>query len=503
MKIVINGSTYTVFDSLGFNPETDLTNNSLPINEFQARLFTNAQINYGQWAELKDDNDNLWAKYWLSYAERIGRDDDRQTYVVKIIGESPLSLLGRAKMPIKFYTSGTTAKDAITEILSYVNIGSFSDVVDDSSLRSTLDSISVTGFAPEQSARERLQWVLLLTGCYVTSYFGSHFHIKSISTSGGEVIPPEKTFWKPSISHRDYVTKIIVHAYSFTQDYPAPDDNYVTDGTNYWIVTETVVSLTNSNAPSGAPENIIEIDECMFISPYNASTIVYNLAAYYFDRTEIEADVINNGSYKPGDRVTVYLDEDSLVTGYIDQCSFKFGLQARSGLHLTAAEPVEGASLIIKYRWGTAYIAQRRYFLPKGHVYSITTEYLDITLNGHRYVFRPTQNVITGTLTENSTVNVTCEIALDSFAITTTIRQDAINDKNLLIKWLNEARLSGRDAVIEMLNNVYAENMATMSNTAQVVHVLSVDGLEKSVTSTDKTIYINGDHRIDGHNDGE
>ena len=65
MKFEINGNTYTAFDSLRFNPEVDLSNDSLPINEFEARLFTNANISYGQWAVLKDDNNNVWAWYWL------------------------------------------------------------------------------------------------------------------------------------------------------------------------------------------------------------------------------------------------------------------------------------------------------------------------------------------------------------------------------------------------------------------------------------------------------
>ena len=71
MKCVIGGNTYTAVDSLGFSPQADLTGNSLPINKFEVRLFTNDVISYGQFAELRDDLDNLWARYWISYAERI------------------------------------------------------------------------------------------------------------------------------------------------------------------------------------------------------------------------------------------------------------------------------------------------------------------------------------------------------------------------------------------------------------------------------------------------
>ena len=499
MKCVIGGNTYTAMDSLNFSPQADLTGNSLPINEFEVRLFTNDVISYGQYAELRDDLDNLWAKYWISYAERIGRDVDRGTYVVKLIAQSSLAFLERIKIPAKMYNG--TAVSVFNDIMTLA--GQTGVIVLDSEVSTAWQSITINGFCPEQTARERLLWLTLCAGGYIETYFGNVATIRKIDISNPTLIPIEKIFWKPTISHRDYVTKIRIHAYTYTQGTPTNVDEYVTDGSTYWIVTNHTITLSNSNVPSGVPENVVEIENITLISPDNASTIVNNLVAYYFDRTEIDCDVIDNYAYKPGDLVTLYTDEDQLYTGYIDSVGFSFGVQARGKLHLTPCAATDGAFLTIVYKWEGITLNTRIYYLPKGYPFAVTTEYIDLRMGGHRYVFRPTQNVITGTLTENSTVNVTCEIALDSFAITTTIRQDAINDKNLLIKWLNEARLSGRDAVIEMLNNVYAENMATMSNTAQVVHVLSVDGLEKSVTSTDKTIYINGDHRIDGHNDGE
>lgn len=532
MKFVINGNTYTAFDNLSFSPETDLTNNSLPINEFEARLFTNANIQFGQWAELRDDNNNLWARYWLRYAERIGRDDDRQTYIVRIIGQSPLAFLERVRMPAEFYNS--TADGCINEILNYVGtIGQSGEIIDDNVIAQEFESIQIVGFAPEQSARERLQWILMAAGGYVLSYFDTTIHIRKISTSGATLIPITKTFWKPTITHRDYVTKIIVHAYSYTVGTPDTTDKYVTDGTNYWIQTETVIQLANSNAPSGAPENVVEIEGVTLISPSRASTVITNLAAYYFNRVEVDADVIDNAEYKPGDRVTVYTEEDQLYTGYIDHVGFSFGLQARGRLHLTGAQGVDGAKLTILYKWGNTQIASQVYYLPKGYAYSITTEYLDWSMSGHRYIFRPTTATVTGTLTADTTKTVSVEVALDYFSQASNERQLIEAQHTQLVSILNEiynsesmqiaqaykgkkkkAKRQMHQMQLDAAHNdqiskaqmAFSMMLEDVDSNENVLHVVSVDSVdyEDSVVydPEDRTVVID-DGSSGGHDDPE
>ena len=532
MKFVINGNTYTAFDNLSFSPETDLTNNSLPINEFEARLFTNANIQFGQWAELRDDNNNLWARYWLRYAERIGRDDDRQTYIVRIIGQSPLAFLERVRMPAEFYNS--TADGCIDEILNYVGtIGQSSEIIDDNVIAQEFESIQIVGFAPEQSARERLQWILMAAGGYVLSYFDTTIHIRKISTSGATLIPITKTFWKPTITHRDYVTKIIVHAYSYTAGTPDTTDKYVTDGTNYWIQTETVIQLANSNAPSGAPENVVEIEGVTLISPSRASTVITNLTAYYFNRVEVDADVIDNAEYKPGDRVTVYTEEDQLYTGYIDHVDFSFGLQARGRLHLTGAQGVDGAKLTILYKWGNTQIASQVYYLPKGYAYSITTEYLDWSMSGHRYIFRPTTATVTGTLTADTTKTVSVEVALDYFSQASNERQLIEDQHTQLVSILNEiynsesmqiaqaykgkkkkaerqmyqmqldAAHNDQISKAQMAFSMMLEDVDSNENVLHVVSVDSVDYEDSVVYDPDDRTVVIDDGSSGGHDDPE
>lgn len=434
MRVVINNTTYTQVSSLGFSPETDLANNSMPINEFECLLYTNNIISYGSWADLEDDLGQIWAHYWIRYAERIGRDDDKQTYIVKIIVQSPIAFLERVNLPAEFIDN-----DAYTEIqsvLDYVgDLGQIGDIISDSDIADEFEQVQITGFCPEQTARERLQWLLLVAGGYVQSYFDDVIHIEKTSMSGSTSIPIDKTFWKPSVTFRDYVTLIRVHAYSYVQGTPASGEEYVTDGTTTWIQTETVITLSNSAAPASAPKNEIEIEGVTLISPTTAGQVIANIVGYYFNRVEVDADVINNAEYIPGDRVTVNTEDDQLYTGYIDRCDFSFGLQARSGLHLTGAQNVDGATLTVLYMWGNKQVSKQTYFLPKGYEYTISSQYLDSSIGGHRYIFRPAVASISGTLTTNTTQTINVEVALDWY------QRDSVRNKRITEQYNNVRKL--------------------------------------------------------------
>lgn len=404
-------------DDIGFNPEADLTNDSMPINEIEARIYTNDLINFGQWADLYDDNNHLFAHYWLRFAERIGRDDDRQTYIVRIIGQSPLAFLERVTMPAEMVDDD--AEVLIMDILDYLgSMGHDGDIISSSDIDSNVGDIHITGFCPEQSARERLQWILTAAGGYALSAFNDVIAVNKIplgSNSAGILIPAEKTFWKPTISYRDYVSSIKVTGYTFTEGTPSNVDEYVTDGTTYWIQQKQVVSVSNPSLPSGAPNNEIVIDDMTILSPSRASVVASILSNYYFNRVEVEADVINNCEYEPGMKVMVYTDRDTIYGGYISGCDFAFGLQTKSRIHLVGTYGVDVCELTINYMWNDFMVAQRKYYLPKNTPYSITTEYLDKTISGHRYIFRPTLLTVSGTLSSNTTATVPVAIALDHY----------------------------------------------------------------------------------------
>jgi hypothetical protein len=408
MYITINETDYTRHRNLSFSPQTDFTCDRVPINEFSVEIVTTDTIAYGQYAYLYDDSDNIWAKYWIFYAERTSED------AMLIRARSDIALLDGVTLPATMYNA-----EAISDVLDDVMVrqsGSPGIVVTiDYSIDSSFNDVTITGFCPQQSARERLQWVCFAAGAYVKTFFNNEIEILPIDATP-TLVPIEKTFWRPTVNYSDYVTAVKVVGYTFTQGTPSTTDKYVTDGTSYWIVTSQEYTLANNNVPSSAPDNVVKIESVYLINSSNASDILNRLAALYFKRTEVQADVIDNAEYIPGDMLTVYVDEETMYSGLARLCEFSFGRQTRASVTLTASEDMNGAELVIDYQYNGENISSVSYYLPIGYEYSITNQYIDINEDGHRYIYRPLTQTVTGTMVSGGqTQTVACDIALDLY----------------------------------------------------------------------------------------
>lgn len=406
MYIRIDQTDYAKHRNLSFAPQTDFTGNTVPINEFSIEIITTDTIAYGQYAYLYDDLNNLWAKYWIVYAERTGAD------AVLVRARSDISLLDGVTLPAVMY-SGAAIVDVLDDTMVRQSSASGIVAAIDYTLDSSFDSVTITGFCPEQTARERLQWVCFVIGAYVKSFFNDEIEILPIDGTT-TLVPVDRTFFKPTVNYSDYVTGIKVIGYTFTQGTPGVTDEYVTDGTDYYIVTKQEYTLANSAAPSGAVDNIVTIVGVYLVNSGNVSGILTHLSGLYFKRTEIQADVIDNAEYIPGDKLTVYADVDTMFTGYARLCEFAFGKQAKAKITLTAGESMDGAKLTVTYMYGDMNIGRAEYFLPVGYAYSITNPYVDWSMNGHRYIFRPTTAAVSGTMTSSgATATVNYAVALD------------------------------------------------------------------------------------------
>lgn len=443
MKIIINSTAYTGLKNLNFSPETDVFGNSLPINEFRADIITTDDIAMSQWAELRDDLNTLWAKYWIVYAERI----DRQT--VRIQVQSALRLLERKQMPAVMYEVGMPSS-SMTDVLD--------DIFDGLDVTYTVTpatpSYAVVGFCPAQNARDRLLWLLLTQQRYVRSFFSDTVEIRLINDQTAPLIPLERTFWKPSITYRDYVTAINVRSYQFVAGTPTPVDKWVTpDDQTYYIVVETNYRLVNPDVPAGVPDNEISIDGVTLITgEYTASRVLSHLALYYFKRQDVDIDIINNAEYAPGDRVTVYLDEGQLAVGYIGSAAFGFGNQAKAKLKLSGVEVVEGATLTILHVYSGIQIGEQKLYLPVGYPYEIDNPYHDTMIGTNRYIFRPLTAKTTGTLDQDTTVTVNYAIALNAYTVTDSSAGIAIRQEVLAITSVSGVAMDAEEtdvAVIE------------------------------------------------------
>lgn len=399
MYVGINGRTYTtLYNDLSFDPQADITGSEVVINQFGVTIKTTDVIEIGQDAYLYDDNDQIWARYWITDADKYDE------YSWRIVARSHVLLLDRRKMPAKMYAS-VGVSTAIAEVMGDIAYRL------DSSVTGT-----ITGFAPEQSARERLQWICFCVGAYVKSFFNDRIEILDVSETL-TAIPAEKTFWQPQVSYDDYVSAIRVRLYSYRQGTPETTDTYVTpDGQTYYIETTQDVTIHNPNVPVSVPENVIEFTDVKLVNSTNASEIASRLSTYFFMRMELDADVINNAEYMPAQKYAVLIDDNHFIEGYMKSADFSFGVQARSKIKLAQARTIDAVSVILRYLWDVKQLFTQTFYLPKNYGYDIETQYLEYSEDGHRYVFYPLVDNVTGdTGTEGSVEEIQNLPALDLY----------------------------------------------------------------------------------------
>lgn len=402
MKIVIGNTSYTTLQNLTFSPSADLINDRLSIDEVVADIVTESDTSVGELADLKDDNDNLWFHGFVSYAE------NEQEHIKSVTISSELALIARKLMPAKMY-SAESLSDAIEEI------------TDDTGATITIDSGvsgTLTGYCPEQDARERLQHILFATGLYCKTTFVSHPAIAQLDTNTVYNIPYEQTFWKPRQTFDDYVTAIQVAQYSFAEGTPETGDEYVEADGHIYLVSRTDLTLNNQDVPQEANPNVLIYDSVMLVNNSNSSLVASTLALYYFNRRKVEFDCINNGEFTVGHKYNVMLNDSAQSVGYAESCEFSFGTQTKSKMVLAACFIVPTVRLVVQYinkdnPPGEIKVAERYFQFPEGASFEITTEYIDLILDGFQYVFRPDEDSVSGTMGSTETVvQVDCYVAL-------------------------------------------------------------------------------------------
>lgn len=406
MQLVIGENTYSKLRGLKFDPVADITGSEVPINEFSVDVITQDDIDAMQYARLEDDTGKLWARYWIVYADRADKD------TVTIKAQSTLKLLERNMLKAHMYDE-KSAHDVIQEIFTttFGERGADYYVLDESFSEATL-----TGFAPVQSCKTRLQWVCFVLGAYIKSFFSDKIEILPLEDTA-KIIPLEKVYWKPNLVYGEYRTRISVTAYSYeeAQGEPGTTDTWVEDDEGVvYIQSQRNHGLRNPDVPTGTLTHETHFTDVTLVNVGNVDEILARLGPSYFRRLSVEFEAINNGEYLPGERVLVFTDQKHAVEGYIEKTDFSYGLQAAAKMTVTPAVDVECALLTVIYKYDETEISRAEYYWPIGYPYEIDNPWFDETWLGTRYVFKPAAAQITGTLTEEGdTVEVEYTPALE------------------------------------------------------------------------------------------
>lgn len=405
-EIDIESADYQI-TNLSFAPQTDLTGNSLPVNEYTCDVILPAPIpGTLSSATLYDDMDQRWCSYPITGANQITNK------CLRLTCSSWLKRLDDRQLAEVVYVNESAA-NAIDECFgtAYAN---------DYTIATAIANKTVSGYAPAQTGRERLTWLCFVLGAYVEDIYRDDALITEVDDTA-TLIPIDKTYGgsqRPTVDNGQWVTGLKITTYAFRQ---GTQEEWEADDSSYmfplpWIATTQEITISNPAAPLDARPNVMELSNIYLINQSNVSDIAARLAQYWFNPVTAQISVINNRSYKPGDLVTGYTAPDSLITGYIQQGAFAFGKQAMSKLSLIGVESIDGARLTINYKFNNRILSRIRYYLPVGAAFSISNPYLDMMADGHRIIYRPTTANAEGTMVDGGlTVNVNYEIALDLF----------------------------------------------------------------------------------------
>lgn len=408
MYITIGQVQYTHVTNISFAPSADVFGLTIPINEFSADIRTDDTITPGVYARLCDDRDNLWAKYWITDAGLI------TTGVIRIAAKSPLWKLEQDVLPeIVYYNQ------SVPTLLSDL----FTRVSESYTLDSSFSSATVTGYCPQQSARDRLQWLCICIGGYVKSHFCENVQILPVASTA-TLIPLEQTYWRPIEKSRASISELRANAWTFESDVIDVTDDDIIDVADDWDSPypypwrgySTTWRQYNAAGTGAVPSSVAILDDVTIIDADKVNDVLGRVSMYYFNPREITLDVINNGDYHPGDKVRVYADETTIVEGWIESAAFKFGLQAKATLHVVGVTDTDAVTFTIAYIWQATSqrVGAATYTMPNLAAYSIANPTIELIQSGHRYTLAPTTAYAVGAASDGYTHYVYYETESDT-----------------------------------------------------------------------------------------
>ena len=445
----IYSPTYTMIKELTFDCDNDIIGAQIATNEFSAKIITNSYIDQSGWeyAILKDNNDNKFAYYFIKNIHRIDQN------VVELTAQNVIGKLDDIQL-----SEGMLTNYPISNMIFYIFRNLFGRGTDlPYYIDSSLSNVTVSGYVPAQTARERIQWMCFACNIFVKTemisgnYMIEFYPLSEVYNQVGIMCLPDQIYYKPIIEHVIPFSKLILNGNTYSAEVQKQDleagDQYIEVITgdppvSHYYPYVPWVSDWNLNLTSAPRENMFTSDTINFINETNWYAISDEL--HYFlqssDKIAVEMIMPTYGDRKQiGDKLYLVI-EDKLYTGYVTHISFEFGNSIKQAMTLSYCKEVTATELNLKYTCNSiGWERNESYLLPTERNFPFyLTMAFDVFDGEKRYILTNSLfRIYTADIPSyevQGIVEVPCEVALVY----------DIEEQSLEIKSIDQVTLDGK-----------------------------------------------------------
>ena len=489
-----SGTVYdsSVIESLSVTQNADIMADIVPIDTAICRIRSETPL-VAEYMDV-DDNTGITGRPLSPLVAPIGH------YVVKQInnlgnnlyeiqGYSLVYRLDTPKVPAKYY-NGVSLSVALKDVEKNAN-GSFGVTYN---VDTALSGKTITGYCPEQTARERLQQFCWAVGGYVSCACSALINILAIPSTVQGTVPKSKIYAFPAVANEDEVARVNLTVHTYTAGTSGDDIVIDADGNKY-VHTTSTLTMANT-ALTGVSNREISVDNATLVNSSNAQATLLRMASVYFNSGTWYGTTTPQG-YIPGQMVQAE-DRDGLKQGYISALTYSFGKGAATTMELKQSVSIQGLPapvLSVTSANETLWITS-----SDDRVTSFMLYDNDTLIHTFTQLSTPTASITNGTMSWNSITNADGYIVnavKDGATQSKSVTETSIN----LSAWLTEAGTYSLTVKASGYGYIMSDESAAVAytiqnNLATPTIAMNADGKTLEITdvadATSYDVYVDG-----------
>lgn len=489
-----SGTVYnsSVIESLSATQNADIMADIVPIDTAICRIRSETPL-VAEYMDV-DDNTGITGRPLSPLVAPIGH------YVVKQInnlgnnlyeiqGYSLVYRLDTPKVPAKYY-NGVSLSVALKDVEKNAN-GSFGVTYN---VDTALSGKTITGYCPEQTARERLQQFCWAVGGYVSCACSTLINIFAIPSTVQGTVPKSKIYAFPAVANEDEVARVNLTVHTYTAGTNGDDIVIDADGNKY-VHTTSTLTMANT-ALTGVSNREVSVDNATLVNSSNAQATLLRMASVYFNSGTWYGTTTPQG-YIPGQMVQAEDRDGQKRQGYISVLTYSFGKGAATTMELKQSVSISGLPapvLSVTSTNETLWITS-----SDDKVTSFMLYENDTLIHTFTQLSTPTASITNGTMSWNSITNADGYIVnavKDGATQSKSVTETSIN----LSAWLTEAGTYSLTVKASGYGYIMSEESAAVAYTIQnklAPPTIAIDGNTLKITDVENAqkykIYANGE----------